>query len=136
MTPADNNPSAVVRFLNAYNATPSVLGERVARLLDRWLYGLHHMDDPSAVDWSDDYVILVKLKAKTLATFDFDELTRLVFLAHDHCLRVQVSGLRGPVGGIQLMFHGRQREGRMAQRHPTLPEAVHEYRQHNPLPLE
>lgn len=69
-----------------------------------------------------------------LATFDFNQLTRIVFMAHDRCIRVAVQP-SGP-GMIKLCaFKRHKREGQMWERHPTLDEAVKEYRKKNPKPI-
>ena len=56
-----------------------------------------------------------------LATFDGDELTRIVVAAHAHAVRVEV--LPGGPHRIKLWLSPRTREGAIYQRHPTL--AVH-----------
>lgn len=56
------------------------------------------------------------------ASYDYDELTRLVVLAHDRCIRVHVaaSGSR-----LVVTMHKRDRNAEdMALRHPTLDEHV------------
>lgn len=59
---------------------------------------------------------------RSLATFDCDELTRLVVLAHERCIRVEVSAR---MNYLEIMAHQRKgREGRFFERHPTLEDAV------------
>ena len=60
------------------------------------------------------------------ATFDFNELTRLVFLAHDRCLRVEVTPARN--GKLKIAIWRREREGAQSRRHPTLEKAVEAWR--------
>ena len=63
-----------------------------------------------------------------LSTFDFDGLTRLVFLAHDRCVRAAVmhSGPRM----IKIVLHPRtNRDGHMYERHPTLCDAISTWRE-------
>jgi hypothetical protein len=58
-----------------------------------------------------------------IATYDFDLLTRAVFMAHDRCIRLEI-GSSGP-GLIKLIFHRRHRRtGPGWNRHPDLDEAV------------
>jgi hypothetical protein len=64
--------------------------------------------------------------AQPFATFDFSNLTRLVFLAHDRCIRVQLCA--SAPGRIGLMLHRRKRVGDIVERHPTLETAVAEWR--------
>lgn len=63
-----------------------------------------------------------------LSTFDFDYLTRLVFLAHDRCVRasIQQSGPRM----IKIIIWAREgRDGSMYERHPTIEHALSEWRE-------
>lgn len=113
-------------------APPSEVGIRVAQLLDAW-DGLHHFEESlmKKVQWSNPLFIEMRLSHHTsvgqLSTFDFDNLTRLVFLAHDHCIRVDINPCNGSY--FTLQFHPRHvREGSMSQRHPTLEEAVEGWR--------
>jgi hypothetical protein len=62
----------------------------------------------------------------SLATFDADDLTRLVLLAHDRCIRVEV-GQGGP-NRLRIAIHKREREGRMYGRHPTIEQAISSFR--------
>lgn len=57
-----------------------------------------------------------------LATFDFYELTKLVVMAHDMCIRADVSPKNST--SLIISIHKRQREGGMSERHPELNEAV------------
>lgn len=61
----------------------------------------------------------------SLASFDFDGLTRLVLAAHDQCIRVEVS----PAGkALRIAIWRRQREGAMSSRHPTIEQAIEMHR--------
>jgi hypothetical protein len=118
---------------------PSDVGLRVAALLDEW-QGLHHFDSRAMkkVDWSNPLYILLTLdhgmSSGQLATYDFSGLTALVFLAHDHCIRLDVQPCNGT--HVKLVFHPRQRSGSMPQRHPGLEDAVTEWRKRHPrLPV-
>lgn len=63
-----------------------------------------------------------------LATYDVDQLTRLVFLAHDRCIRVEL-GPSAP-GRIKIILHRRHHRegGDIWFRHPTLEAAVSAWR--------
>ncbi len=61
-----------------------------------------------------------------MATFDFDELSRLVFLAHDRCIRVQIE--QGGPNRIRIAIWRRVREGDRYNRHPTLEQAIEGFR--------
>lgn len=60
------------------------------------------------------------------ATYDFDQLTKAVILAHDRCIRFEIAP-SGP-GMIKIVLFKRQREGRMFERHPTIEEAIATHR--------
>ncbi|MHC4748413.1 MAG: hypothetical protein ACYTFW_00930 [Planctomycetota bacterium] len=63
-----------------------------------------------------------------LPTFDFDTLTRLVFLCHDWCVRgaIQQSG----PGMVKICIWQRShREGSMFERHPTIEDALKIWRE-------
>src|SRR5688572_33483899 len=72
------------------NAEMSPLGEAVANLLGELFYGIYHLDHKALykVDWRNKVFIEFSLGWKQLATTDFDELSRLVFLAHHMAIRV------------------------------------------------
>ena len=66
-------------------------------------------------------------KYGNFATYDFDGLTRLVFLAHDRCIRVAIDG-GGPMG-VKFTIHKRHlREGNMSEKHPTIEDAITKWR--------
>lgn len=62
-----------------------------------------------------------------LSTFDFDRLTRLVFAAHDHCVRVSVLPSSPKHVGIAL-WKRKNRDGFFYDRHPSLETAVAKWR--------
>jgi len=105
--------------------TPTLEQLRCLRLVDVWLEGLHHA--PRTIRaCSVSGIELVFHRGKHFASFDFGDLTRLVFAAHDHCVRAEV----GTAGmHITVMLHARARnEGATYQRHPTLEQAVASWR--------
>lgn len=58
-----------------------------------------------------------------MATFDFDMLTRAVFLAHDRMIRFAIEG--GGPGMLKLILIKRHsRDGAMYERHPTVEQAL------------
>lgn len=69
----------------------------------------------------------------SLSTFDFDYLTRAVIMAHDRCIRFCVDP-SGP-GMLKVQLHKREgREGRMYERHPTMEQAIEDFRSKEPTP--
>lgn len=86
--------------------------------------GFHHLSGD--VKANGDGVELNQLTSG-LSTTDFDELTRLVFLAHDR--RIRVSVLPSAPRRLRLVAHQRPlREGNMAARHPTIETALAQHR--------
>jgi hypothetical protein len=117
---------------------PSEVGKRVARLLSIWAGGCHHLDSEQMkkADWQNDLYIQISADSSVtgggLSTFDFAGLTRLVFLAHDHCIRVDVAPLNFRC--LKLMFHPRHhRSGATQARHPTMEDALDSWRRSHPL---
>lgn len=93
-------------------------------------HGAHHIPGdikPCGDGW------YVNTHPSQFATFDFNGLTRLVFLAHDHCVRASVDK-SGP-GLIKICIWQRdKRTGGMMERHPTLATAVADWRVQYPSP--
>ncbi len=63
-----------------------------------------------------------------LATFDYDYLTRLVFSAHDHAVRVAVRSSAPRY--VEIALWRRKREGGFSERHPTVEVALAKWREH------
>lgn len=107
----------------------SEIGEDAARLLNDLYLGIYHIDrECRRVDWSNKYYIEITVR-NCWSTYDFDNLTRLVFLAHDYALRVELIP-RG-FGYTRILFHRRQREGNLYQRHPTIEDALANWRKNH-----
>jgi hypothetical protein len=73
-----------------------------------------------------------------LSTFDFNTLTRLVFHAHDQCVRVEI-GQSGP-RMVKVIIHKREKrlsdKGSFWEIHPTLDEAIADWRSRGNIPIE
>lgn len=99
------------------------LREKTERVLAVAYFGLHNVPG-KIVDHGHRIEVCVPAQ---LATYDFDNLTRLVITAHDECVRLQVTA--GPPRRLKLMFHDRKdRTGAMHERHPTLESAMESIR--------
>lgn len=80
--------------------------------------GEHHFPSelkPFGEGWSMSHL-------GVMATFDGNDLTRLVFLAHKHCIRAQIE--QGGPNRLRIALHKRQREGSLYERHPTIEQAL------------
>ena len=75
------------------------------------------------VDWDWGGGVRFKISHRSLATFDFDELTGLVILAHDQCVRVQIDAVAPRLMSI-AMHQRHKRDGGMNERHPTMEQAI------------
>lgn len=118
-------------------ATISPLGRKVADLLGDLYGGIYHIDDKQlrAVDWAYPHHIEF-FTTDSFATTDFNNLTHLVFLAHDYCVRVQIDAKPHGKHELRLRFHPRQRTGTWSETHWTIEQAVASYRDRNPAPKE
>lgn len=89
-------------------------------VLCKVFHGEHHAPD-RIYAWGRG--IKCSVDSTRLSTWDFDYLTRLVVLAHDECVRVEIVS-SGP-GRIGLALHKRSgRQGPMYDRHPSMEEAI------------
>jgi hypothetical protein len=113
----------------------SEFGQRVADLLGELFHGIYHIhksvmrDD---VDWTDERAIEIRL-GRGLSTIDSNNLTRLLFLCHDRAIRAEI----GPSSNryFSVLFTAREHDAEETwARHPTLEEAVGQWREHHPAP--
>lgn len=96
--------------------------QRIESTVARAFRGLHHVrriKRHSATFWEVNVF-------DGISTFDHDTLTRLVIAAHDYAVRVELSQ-SGP-GQIKIHLHARKREGAMHERHPTIEQAIEQFR--------
>lgn len=123
-----------LRYWNKGDLKMSELGIRVADLLGELYSGIYHLDTKqlARVEWDNDHHICFILGWKSLATTDYNDLTRLVFLAHHLALRVEIEASTHRY--LRLIFHPRKRDGAGYQRHPTLDDAVAYFKSKVSLP--
>lgn len=86
------------------------------------------------IDWREDQVSVTWKGHHDLATYDFGELTFLVFLCHEARIRVGIHPIFGGAWGpcLRLHFTPRKATGDMWARHPNLDEAVEGFRKYLP----
>lgn len=82
--------------------------------------------DMDKIDWDYGYNGVSVLWHRDMATFDFHQLTTLVFLCHEARIRVDISP--ATFRQVRLSFWQRGHEGDMTRRHPNLDEAVAAFR--------
>ena len=120
----------LIRQRYADSETISELGMLVAGLLNEWYRGIYHAPDwkhLKAAQWSNPDWIDVRHYG-TLSSVDYDDLTRLVFLAHDFGLRIELSAVGGRPKLLNLAFSNRNRLDHPYRMHPTLEGAVQKWR--------
>lgn len=71
-------------------------------------------------------MLQVNIRTSGLATYDFDPLTRLVIGAHEHCIRVCVEPSAPQY--LKIGMWPRKRDGSMFERHPSIEDAIAEWR--------
>jgi hypothetical protein len=79
------------------------------------------------VEWGSERHTKFVTSGHGLATWDFNRLTRLVIGAHDECIRLEISPRSFRYLSIE-MWPRAGREGGMAERHPTIEQAIASYR--------
>lgn len=116
--------------------TVGAFGRRVHALLDAWQDGIYHLQREvthKRVEWDNEHRINIVIYG-TLDTYDSDGLTRLVFLAHDHAIRVGVSGASHRHLRLSFWPRSHGQELGWSARHPTLAEAVERHRTRHQAP--
>jgi hypothetical protein len=99
-------------------------GRNVADLLGDVFLGIYHLNRTSLgkVNWENKRYIDVTVRG-VMSTYDDDLMTRLVVLAFDRMMRVEIVGL-GPLY-LRLTFYQRKtRKGTLMERVPTLEDHV------------
>lgn len=97
----------------------SPLGQKVADLLDDLYKGIYHIESQALkVDWQHTQLISIVLMDGNFSTYDSDGLTRLVFLCHEHNIRVSVRGAAHHY--LRLHFMEVDKNGFFREGHPTL----------------
>lgn len=96
-------------------------GSRVAELVNWWQRGIYHaQEDVLRADWSGESVELIYYaRGGRLATYDADDLTRLVVGAHDAAIRVSIEPCNPQY--LRIWFHPRGRTSpSFYGRHPSM----------------
>lgn len=106
------------------NAVADLLGEAFAGVYNAPI--LHHK-----VNWSDPHHIEVIMESHGgMGTVDCNTLTRLVFLAHDYSIRMEMHP--HTFQHTKWWFTQRDRGSSIIHDHPTLEEAVEKHRRTYP----
>mgnify|MGYP001424422050 CR=1 FL=1 len=86
--------------------------------------GFHHVDGKPRPFGQG---IEVNTSLGCWASFDYDDLTRALFLAHDHAIRIEIRPSGPRMLKLCLWYRG-TREGGMCERHPTIEQAISKWR--------
>ena len=91
---------------------------KVERILAFAYHGIHHV--PGWDRRKEELRGVIEINVfDSIATWDFDQLTRLVIGAHNECCRMEIRA-SGP-RLLKLVFHNRSgREGAIWDRHPDI----------------
>lgn len=128
---ADNQMN---RTRKSYRPKPEKLSEFQAKVMDICgMVGGGIYNAPinwDRIDWNCGGGIFVPWRDGRMATFDFYPLTLFVFLCHEARIRGEI--IAKASGHFEMRFWQRTHEGGMAQRHPSLEQAVAAFRQYLP----
>lgn len=83
----------------------------------------------NAVVWHSRSLIVKWTFGHSLSTWDFNQLTRFVFLCHEARIR---GDIHPAMRDLQIALHERSHAGNVAERHPSLDEAVAAWREELP----
>jgi hypothetical protein len=97
--------------------------QEATAFFSEFYFGEHHI--PGYKVSPCGYGFSVNHDRGCLATFDYDELTRLVLMAHRDCIRVEISAARNNI--IKISIHKREREGTVSERHPTIDQVLNSF---------
>lgn len=133
--------SFAVDWLLRRGKSVSAVGALAADILQEVYGGIYHIEGVEKISFAGSYVE-VPIHG-SLSTYDWNLLTRLVVLAHDRCVRIEVSAklVKGSYEGdeyespeLVLLFHKRERGGDWYHGHPTMEEAIKTIRERGGRP--
>ncbi len=113
-----------------YDGEISPLGTRVLKCCSIIFGGLHNTNSNilKKTNWADPYCISITT-VHSLSTYDDNRLTVLVLLAHDMCVRIEITSCN--FNYIKIMFHQRTRTGNFMSRHPSIEDVLKKWRKND-----
>ena len=100
----------------------------IGLLVDGFQTGVYNLPiNWKRVDWRHGNGVSFVIRSEGLATYDFNKLTRLVIGAHEECIRLEISPHTFSHLKIN-MWPRKSREGNMYERHPTIEDAIINFR--------
>lgn len=97
--------------------------EKATAFFAHLFYGEHHIPRGGVKEFGDGWCVN---RPGDIATYDYNELTRLVVMAHDCCIRASI--MQGGPGQVKICIWERKREGSMSLRHPILEDHIRDIR--------
>lgn len=92
--------------------------EEAKKFFSDFYFGEHHF--PGKIkEWGHGWAMP---QTNSLSTYDYNHLTRLVVMAHDRCIRVEI--VPKGMNRILIVLHKRKREGGVSKEHPELEDAI------------
>lgn len=88
--------------------------------------GSHHVQ---SINYLSNKSAEIYTMSESMATHDYNELTRLVILAHDECLRIVITS--GKCGNLKLIVTDREGRNNYEKGHPALSTAIRRIREFN-----
>lgn len=120
-------------WLHEMKIPMSEFGAQAANLIGDWQRGIYHVQCQAInTDWTRERFVRL-IYHGYISTFDDNDLTRLVVLAHDRCIRVQVAPC---MRYLEIMLHPRERTGGLSYRHDTIEDAISRVRNEYGEPIE
>lgn len=107
-----------------FGVKPSPLGELVADILGQVYEGIYHLPESTLcrVNWTEEHNITLCVYG-SLASYDGWELTHLVILCHDACIRLEIEAAAHKY--LRLWFSARRPDGvNSMRRHPSIEQAI------------
>lgn len=116
------------RIQKYYAPEISRIGAKTADILDYVFQGIYHVETSSLkkATWDAAYYAMIRIAYRHWSTYDTDTLTRLVVIAHEMCVRVEINPCNPT--HLELLFHERQRNGDISERHATIESAIEKCR--------
>ena len=121
-------PAGADWIRSALKIEPSPLGVKVADLLGIVYGGIYNAPlTPKRVNWSDDQCVIAKV-SQGVATHDDNKLTKLVLGSHALAIRLCIGACNPQY--IELMFHHYGPGAGFTHPHPTIDQAVAQFRRY------
>lgn len=103
--------------------------EEATAFFSEFYYGEHHIPNYKPKLYGSSGYSVIHDRGD-LATYDFNQLTRLVFMAHEKCIRVELTGYSSRKIRIAI-WKRNGTEGNMSRIHPTIEDALAKFRTNN-----